>query len=134
MVHIQKKKKVLKRTNCLCNFQTGNTVLITIVMSPLVYVTSSGLTKFGSLYLLTTFTHFAHPCLWQPPITSLYLSLIVFGRFPYTSELTLYFPFSDLFHLAKCPWGSSMLSQICFTLIKSKDNIKNRRIDVLTYV
>ena len=56
MVHIQrKKKKVLKRVNCLCNFPTGNTVLITIVMSPSVYVTPSGLTYFviERVYLLT---------------------------------------------------------------------------------
>ena len=56
MVHIQKKKKkVLKRVNCLCNFPTGNTVLITVVMSPSVYVTPSGLTYFviERVYLLT---------------------------------------------------------------------------------
>ena len=57
MVHIQKKKKALRRINCLCNFQTGNTILITIVMSPLVCVPSSGLTYFmiERVYLLTHF-------------------------------------------------------------------------------
>ena len=133
----------------LSYFQIRKTVLLTIVI--LLYVTSPGLTKFGSLYLLTTFTHFAHPCLWQPPVCSLYLSLggrKGVGRFlMQVSSYGVCLSLSDLFHLAKCPQGPFMLSQICFTLIKSKkrpsndvitiwesDNVKNMRIGVLTYI
>ena len=59
----------------LSSFQIYDTVLLTTVM--VLYITSPGLTYLmtGSLYLLTTFTHFgptSTPCLRQPPIRSLY--------------------------------------------------------------
>lgn len=60
----------------LSNFQTCNTVLLTVVA--MLYVTSPGLIHFitGSLYLLITFTHFAHPSTptsGKPQINFLYL-------------------------------------------------------------
>ena len=55
----------------LSNFQY--TVLLTIVS--MLYITPAGPIYLiaGSLYLLTSFTHFCLPSLWQPPICSLYL-------------------------------------------------------------
>ena len=56
----------------LSNFRICNTVLYTID-NMLYIIISLGLTYFltENVYLSTTFTHFAHPHLWQTPICSL---------------------------------------------------------------
>ena len=67
------------RTFKICsisNFQVYNTVLLTVVT--MLYIRSPKLTHLitGTLYPLTTFTHFRYydPCLWQLPTYSMSMS------------------------------------------------------------
>ena len=97
------------KISSLCNFQICNIVLLIIVI--MIHVTSPRLISFmiGSLYLLTTFTHSAHPSPLFLATTNLFcicdlrfclfVCLFLDSMFKWEqSHAICLFP-SDLFHL-----------------------------------
>ena len=84
------------------NFQIYYTASLTVVNMLYITFTEFINPETGSLYLLTTFTHFSHPHLSPVASTNLFfvsMSSFCFFKIPHISEIIRYLHFSILFHL-----------------------------------
>ena len=91
------------KTYSVNNFQIYNTVLLAIVT--MLYITSPGLIYLitGSLYILTTLTHFSHfHCpplsIWQLLSVLYEFGVFFFYKHSYVSKIIQYLSFFDLLH------------------------------------
>ena len=93
------------------HFPIYNIILLAIVTT--LYLTFPWLFITESLNLLTPFTRFTHPQHLtsgdHQSVLCIYELLVVFFKLSHIKEIIQYLSFSDLFHLAYCPRGTSML-------------------------